>query len=179
MKFRTYTRRQWRSITADRKRFATLCVLSAMALLLWARIIVIARPPRTAVADPIAQSKAAEVPPKTRAARAVSLDHAVLRNPFRMNEATFPSTATDNIGSSAGGGEAEDGERSLVAALALEGVMPKGPMALIDGRIYRPGDTVALHAAADPVLLEEVRARSVILAAGDRRYELTIAPPGR
>lgn len=44
-------RRIWIQLTADRKRFWALCVVLAMGLLLWARLIIVSRPPRTAMAD--------------------------------------------------------------------------------------------------------------------------------
>jgi len=44
-------RRFWIQITADRKRFWALCVVMAMGLLLWARLIIVSRPPRTAMAN--------------------------------------------------------------------------------------------------------------------------------
>lgn len=43
--------RLWLQLTADRRRFGILCAMCLVGLLLWARIIIIARLPRTAVAD--------------------------------------------------------------------------------------------------------------------------------
>ena len=48
----------WRRLTADSRRFGLFCTLLFVGLLLWARIIVIARPPRTAIADNIAETTA-------------------------------------------------------------------------------------------------------------------------
>jgi hypothetical protein len=43
--------RLWIQITADRKRFAALCAVLAIGLLLWSRIILISRAPKVAVAE--------------------------------------------------------------------------------------------------------------------------------
>ncbi|MCI0364879.1 MAG: general secretion pathway protein GspB [Phycisphaerales bacterium] len=43
-------RRLWIQISADRRRFAALCVMVIVGLLLWARLIVVSHPPRTAIA---------------------------------------------------------------------------------------------------------------------------------
>ena len=45
-------KRTWQKITADKRRFTLFCTLLFVGLLLWARIIVIARPARTAIAAP-------------------------------------------------------------------------------------------------------------------------------
>lgn len=44
-------RRFWIRVTADRKRFGALCAALAVGLLLWARLIVVSHPPRTALAS--------------------------------------------------------------------------------------------------------------------------------
>lgn len=51
--------RLWIQITADRKRFAALCAVLAIGLLLWSRIILISRAPKVAMAEEQASSPAA------------------------------------------------------------------------------------------------------------------------
>ena len=54
--------RLWIQATADRKRFGLFGVLLAVGMLLWARIIVISNPPRTAVAVPGGNTAVAPTP---------------------------------------------------------------------------------------------------------------------
>jgi hypothetical protein len=52
-------RRFWIQLTADRRRFGALCLALCLGLLLWARLIVVSKPPRTALAnDALAAGKA-------------------------------------------------------------------------------------------------------------------------
>ncbi|MDP7007984.1 MAG: hypothetical protein QGI78_00260 [Phycisphaerales bacterium] len=54
-----------------------------------------------------------------------------------------------------------------------------GDIAMINGRVFGIGDVLSPPSIATPLVLEKVHRRSVIIFAGDRRYELTIAPPRR
>lgn len=47
-------RKLWIQLTADRKRFGALCAALCVGILLWARLIVVSQPPRTALANPAA-----------------------------------------------------------------------------------------------------------------------------
>ena len=65
----------------------------------------------------------------------------------------------------------------FVASLKLEAVM--GEMAMINGKVVQIGDTVGFSSTKNPLRLEEVQGRTVILSAGNHRYELSIAPHRR
>lgn len=164
----------WQRLTADRKRFGFFCTLLLVALLLWARIIVITRPPRTAVADQLFVNAVAETVSSDKIFIPVHLDTTPTKNPFTVSETVFPSLdpGADNspvrsIVSS------DETIRDLVSGFELEAVMAE--MAMIDGSVYKQGDTVVGTGLPDPIRVEEVKSRSVILSIGDRRYELTIA----
>ena len=164
----------WQRLIADRKRFGFFCTMLLVALLLWARIIVITRPPRTAVADqPVVQTNASAIV-SDNIFIPVHLDTTPSKNPFEVSDIVFPvqGTGADNsqsfpIISS------DDTIRALVQGFELEAVM--ADMAMIDGSVYKQGDTVVGTGLPDPIRVEKVKSRSVILSIGDRRYELTIA----
>ena len=92
-------KRIWHRLTADRRQFGLFCTLCFVALLLWARIIVIERPPKTAVATPVAETVVESIQSANTQRVYVSLDQEVLRNPFVVNNLVFPaaSVMTDNI----------------------------------------------------------------------------------
>ena len=50
-----------------------------------------------------------------------------------------------------------------------------GDLAMIDGKVYQIGDVLAGAGTAQPLTITGVEGRSVIISAGDRRYELTLA----
>jgi hypothetical protein len=80
-------------LTADRKRFAVLCVLSAVALLFWTRLIVVKRIPRTALAEPEVQVDISNAQSKTdeRLPIAVVLPDRPSRDPFSIDAGFFPA----------------------------------------------------------------------------------------
>lgn len=109
-------RRLWVQITADRKRFAALCVMVVIGLLLWSRIILINNTPRTAIADPAARKAmtASETADATASSRKPSTAHipvsshnsgepavevhlasTPVRDPFRISPQHFPRPTID------------------------------------------------------------------------------------
>lgn len=164
----------WQRMTADRKRFGLLCALIAVGLLLWARIIVIERPQRTAVADSVVSIiEEAEASSDNNFVEII-LDGEVTANPFEVDGDTFPQIAFEPDNNEVASEDTFDStEEDLVATLVLTAVM--GEMVMINGNVYHMGDVVAGAEMPEPLLLHEVVGRSVILSAGDRRYELTIA----
>jgi len=168
----------WQRLTADRKRFGLFCTLLFVGLLLWARIIVISRPPRTAVA--ITETEVAALVPVSSDNAKVSAVFETMpaKNPFVINNKVFPSEllVTDNtlphyVDNSI------QAEQEIVAGLTLDAIL--GEMAMINGRVIKQGDVVAMHDVPDPLRLTSLSGRSVIISAGNRRYELTIAHPHR
>mgnify|MGYP001311721694 CR=1 FL=1 len=167
-------RQTWQRLTADRKRFGFFCTLLLVALLLWARVIVITRPPRTAVADQSFEQAAAITASSDNVFVPVQLDASPAKNPFVVSNEVFPSTGlgTDNTPASPIIATDET-VRSIMQGFELEAVMAE--MAMIDGSVYQQGDTVVGTGLPGQIRVVEVKRRSVILSHGDRRYELTIA----
>ena len=167
-------------VRADRGRFSVLCVLGLIALLLWARIIVIARPPRTAVAEPVVVTAPVQAPASDNhgTASTISLASIPLRNPFAVSEADFPSASTNKSVAAAppAAPRAVPAPVSPLVGLTLNAVMPNARLAMINGTVVRIGGQVP---SAESLQLLEVRARSVILTTPRSRYELLMAVPTR
>ena len=168
-------KRIWHRLTADRRQFGLFCTLCFVALLLWARIIVIERPPKTAVATPVAESVVENIQSANSQRVYVSLDQQVLRNPFVVNRSAFPvaSEMTDNITYQSNEKGQEEYTHSL-DGFELEAVM--GEIAIINGRVCRIGDVLAGASSHAPLKITSIGGRSVIISAGENRYELTITP---
>ena len=196
-------RRLWIQLTSDRKRFSLLCAVALVGLLLWTRLIVVSNLPRTAVADE-AQASASEKsapgekqgPINQRPVITTELDAAPARDPFVISPVHFPrSTALVDIAQEAGKSQPQGAEnaeqaqarrsthlRALAERLTLDATMAGGAMAVISGKTYRQGDTIATAPESEgfePVkfLLAEVRQRSVILECDHWRFELKMATP--
>ena len=168
-------RKIWQKLIADRRRFGLFCGLLFVGLLLWARIIVIARPPRTAVAEPHADTKIAVLLTSDNQTIPVSLETEPMRNPFSVSEFVFPMQFEETDNNQSGTQEiAYSNESDFVASLKLEAVM--GEMVMINGRVLKIGEVVGFGDTKNPLLLESVQGRTVILSAGNHRYELSIAP---
>ena len=194
--------RLWIQITADRKRFGLFGGLLAVGLLLWARIIVISNPPRTAVALPGGNTVVAPTPPDEPDNRLspplrVAMARWPDRDPFTINPEVFPKP-TPVIGLHPDPGKlpvqpTEDPKqvearlrarlRALVDRFKLEAVMRKPPLAVISGKTYRLGDPIpAFKNEEIRFTLKEVGQRSVTLEYESREVELKMAltrPPRR
>ncbi len=165
----------WQKLIADRRRFGLFCCLLFVGLLLWARIIVIARPARTAVAEPVVMAAAAVVLTSDNKNIPVSLQSSPIKNPFSTDWNAFPvyTESTDNIIEKHTPAQAVfDG--SLYNQYTLEAVM--GEMVLINGKVLKVGDIVGPHNTNNPLIIEKVEGRAVTLSNGKGRYELLIAP---
>jgi len=196
-----WLQRIWVQITADRKRFGILCAMCLVGLLLWARIIIIAKPPRTAVADeeqPAAQASAdgdaAAAVGRSKRPIQVSLWEQPTRDPFLIREEYYPkSTPIDPMntnGGKSGPKQAEDPETAEarlmarlergVEQLSLQAVVKGTPtMAVINGAMYRPGSWIPLPGDEQiRVQLVEVNDRSVGLEFRGRRFTLVMPYPG-
>jgi hypothetical protein len=160
-------------LTSDRKRFALLCVLSAVALLFWTRLIVVKRIPRTALAEPEVQVdvESSQVKMSARPPITVILPDQPSRDPFSIDTGFFPAPVerVDSPASNQVGGAAPD-PRAAIAAMRLEASMPP-TLAVIDGTTRRRGDTVS-SSAGIPFKLVEINQRTVVLSRGDNRYVL-------
>jgi hypothetical protein len=160
-------------LTADRKRFAVLCVLSAVALLFWTRLIVVKKIPRTALAEPEVQVDVSNAQSNTdeRLPIAVVLPDRPSRDPFSIDAGFFPAAVEqiDTPTTSQGVGAAPD-PRAAIASMRLDASMPP-TLAVIDGITRRRGDRVS-GSAGIPFELVEINQRTVVLSRGDDRYVL-------
>lgn len=196
--------RYWVQLTSDRKRFGLLCAVLAAGLLLWARLIITSKVPRTAVAEP----SAAAVAPDELAAEsaggnrsdnrvrevvAITILEDAARDPFLINPDFFPkptpdaSTEEEVDKSDAEPVENPEQEKARrraqlmahVERLRLEAAMTGQGMAVISGTLYRLNDMIPSN--DNPNLhfeLIEVRARSVVLRHDDATFELAMDAPG-
>lgn len=161
-------------LTADRKRFAALCVLSAVALLFWTRLIVVKRIPRTALADPavfVETADDATEAEQTSPPIAVVLPARPARDPFAIDTRFFPAPEEPKERPLRGPSEPLGGDpRAALSEMRLEASMPPS-LAVIDGTTRRQGDTVSGSAGLSFTLVE-IRPRTVVLTRGDDRYVL-------
>ena len=68
----------------------------------------------------------------------------------------------------------ESNECKFVATLKLEAII--GEMAVINEQVVSVGGIIGSQTASEPLRLSAMQGRTVIISAGDRRYELSIAP---
>lgn len=195
-------RRLWIQLTSDRKRFGMLCAVVVVAMLLWARLIVVSRMPRMAVADEFAESAVNGTESESTSGDqlgsvtpiSVSLASAPKRDPFVISPRYFPKPTS--IGQLTGTTEKSAHEpveepmqvqqritahlSALAEKLRLEAAL-NGNVAVINGRTCRVGDVLAVSDAAshEPVefRLVEVGQRSAILECQDRRFEIQMNRP--
>lgn len=185
--------RLWIQITADRRRFAMFCGAVAVGLLLWARIIIISDPPRTALATesdiaigatlPVLSSGSTDKGPDE--VIEIALAQQPRRDPFSISEQHFPKPTTDidlhqDVGKSPSqtAENAQNREARLVALLKelvgqldLEAIMR--PMAVINGATYRQGDLISIDGHEGIVFeITEVSPRSVVLQFEERTFVL-------
>ena len=193
-------KRYWLQLTSDRRKFSMLCAMVAVALLLWARLIVISNVPRTAVAEPETSASAVESAPEPArsdkrkvAPVPIALDVQPARDPFVINEAHFPNPAPvpdlPAEAAKSAGQKAEDPEqvearlrerlRTLIEQLSLDAVMSSASLAVINGEMCRLGGQVAADSDEGvSFTLVEVSRRSVLLEFEGRRFELKMDAPG-
>ncbi len=194
-------RRMWVQLTSDRKRFGALVAVGLVGLLLWARIIIVSKPPRTAVAgqESSADAESAGGGSGDGAANRTGHTHsertpalpvvlAVVpsRDPFRINSDIFPRptvpSAEESNGAKSASTTAEDALRgeevrtsailAVAEGLALEAVMKGAQLAVIDGRTIQVGDRIVAGKEHLEFVLIEVSDRAVVLECEARRIEL-------
>jgi hypothetical protein len=194
-------RRYWIQLTADRRKFGTLCTVLGVGLLLWARLIVISNMPKTAIADDQKTESASEQTPITErsadgrpaSTKQVVLDERPIRDPFAVNSTYFPKP--DSIPQIDAEPEksipeaVEDPERaearrdaelrSIVREFSLDAAMSGASLAVINGTTYRKGEKI--RSVSRPHIeftLIEVNERAITLEYESRRFELTMSTPG-
>ncbi|MBT4530491.1 MAG: hypothetical protein HOC27_04745 [Phycisphaerae bacterium] len=168
-------KRTWHKITADKRRFGLFCTLLFVGLLLWARIIVIARPARTAIAEPYIETAVATILSSDNKTTKVFLESEPMKNPFSVDSEIFPLLTPSTDNTMPDGQKIEKmSENDIVRSFRLEAVM--GKLAMINGQVVKIGDIVGSKTVQEPLRLIDVHGRTVIISAGARRYELSIAP---
>jgi len=162
-------------LTADRRRFAVLCVLSAVALLFWTRLIVVKCIPRTALAEPEARvdlDKALASSSKAGQPVELVLPGRPERDPFSIDANIYPSISEAQTPTGLARSPAESGPdpKVALASVRLEASMPP-TLAVIDGSTRRRGDTVVGSEGLAFTVLE-IHPRSVVLDRSGARYVL-------
>jgi hypothetical protein len=199
-------RRFWIQLTADPKKFGALCVVLGIGLLLWARLIVVSQPPRTAMANepstmpgakaaarlPATSHSTKEPGSSSRAAVHIEMASTPAHDPFVISPRYFPKSSqiaespkepSKSLAQPAE--EPQTIEARLLARLQsnadrfkLEAAIG-GNMAVISGKTYRVGDTLqGSHDALVTFTLIEIKQRSVILECEGHRLELQMTLPG-
>ena len=198
--------RFWVQITSDRKRFGMLCAVLAAGLLLWARLIIVSKVPRTAVAEENAAlvNDASSSPDetegddnsdnRTRLVVKLLVPAETNRDPFLINRDFFPRPTSQAIPSEEPGkSHAEPVENpqqemarqqaqllTHVERFRLDAAMTGTSMAVISGKLYRLNDMIS--SKDNPNLrfqLIEVRARSIVLRHNEFTFELSMDGPGQ
>jgi hypothetical protein len=160
-------------LTADRRRFGILCLLMAVALLFWTRLIVIKRIPRTALAETellIAQDSVSDAHDARMEIVTVVLPDQPQRDPFEIDPFVFPVAIPEAQAPSNEPATRQGDPKASVSAMRLDASMPPG-IAVIDGITRRRGDSVL---GSEGMLFEvlEIRPRSVVLGRTGARYVL-------
>ncbi len=181
-------RKFWKRLTADRRQFYVLCSLAALGLLLWGRLM-LQKVPRTAVADPPAQSAKAEQPtkpgqpnatdeaetpvepplerieieiePPAAPTRDLFVFEPTLFRPIKVEDQTNTQTQPKTVDPSPDRHQLEAELRQRLGELQLQTtVFFNGePRAMINGKIRKIGDTVR------GFKVTKIEQRSVVLEA--------------
>ncbi|MCH2136334.1 MAG: hypothetical protein MK101_07100 [Phycisphaerales bacterium] len=161
-------------LSADRRRFALLCMLTAVGAVFWTRLILMDQQPAAAAADTI-EVQAPQGPETTAAAVPVEvlLPERPRRNPFSVDNTFFPiaeETSTACEDSPKSEAHAADLTAEAVSALRLGATLPPST-AVIDGMTLRVG--TAVPGPVEPRLtLVEVHRSHAVLEAKGRRFVL-------
>lgn len=165
--------------------FAVVAWAKPMGLLLWARIRILTSIPKTAIADDQPMVAASDTPLELETGLPIGPSASL--DPFRVDPTVFPMTPApasrnesvrEPLKESADPAESMRLEQQVAARRAADrfrlGSAGAGlSMALIDGRMYRVGDSIE---SSDGVrfTLVEVRDGSVMLERGGENFELRL-----
>jgi hypothetical protein len=161
-------------LTADRRRFALLCTLTAIGLVFWTRLVLVDRSPASAAATTMAVVD--EVRPETERPRIplqVMLPERPQRNPFSVDGTFFPiaeETLTGLTDSPKSAPPAADLIAEAASAFRLGATLPP-TVAVIDGATLRVGSDVP--STVEPrFTLVEVHRQHAVLEAQGRQFVL-------
>lgn len=185
----------WIRLTADPRRFGMLCACCGIGLLLWARLILVSDLPRMAIADP---SEAAESPSDEtdragdalRTTQSVTLDERPLRDPFAVSDDVFPRPRNPEVLPTNTGKsrplKAEEVSTALLRDFVVDSDDPKRwtvsvivvpGLAIVGAKSVRIGERIAAGPGGHPVVLAEVRQRSIVVRCGDAELVLQMSGP--
>ncbi|MEM1211496.1 MAG: hypothetical protein AAGI68_04275 [Planctomycetota bacterium] len=141
-------------LTADKKKFGLMCLLIMVGLLLWGRLILLDRVPKTVQADPNQQADTqpeAKAPPIVTVTYIGTLPQEAARDPFSIpRDRYIPAQSPDNPGAFGNRGTVSTDElpadieevRGEARALRLEGVIHGvRPRVVMNGQMFKTGDT--------------------------------------
>ena len=161
-------------LTADRRRLALLCMLTAIGMVFWTRLILIDRQPASATAATIANIE--DAGPKIEAPKApmqVMLPERPQRNPFSVDAIFFPlgeETLLGSADSPKSGALAADLIAEAASRFRLGATLPPAA-AVIDGATLRVGNEVP--GSTEPrFTLVEVHRQHAVLEAQGRQFVL-------
>ena len=161
-------------LTADRKRFTVLCMLTAIALVFWTRLILHDRVGQVAMADE--QASVAVVDPiinRLPVPVRVVLPGKPERNPFSVSSVFFPVIEETSIAlpnSPKLGAKTTDLTAEAASSLRLGATLPPNA-AVIDGVTVRVGQAVS-GVLDGRFELVEVHRRHAVLEAQGRQFVL-------
>lgn len=170
-RFMLHLRRFGVRMTADKKRFAMLCLVTAIGLLFWTRLIVVKRIGRTAMAEQATAQIASNTPQDAQLpAVTVILPDRPTRDPFAIDADVYPAVEDAGLAVDATAGTPSVDPRQALQGMSLEASMPPA-FAVIDGVTRRRNDRVPGSAGVSFQLIE-INQRSVVLLHGEDRYVL-------
>lgn len=165
--------------------FSVVAWAKPMGLLLWARIRILTSIPKTAIADE--ETLADTRPAPIEIDSGLTIGPSTVLDPFRVDPTVFPMTPATTVPTATTGeplkvqvdpAESKRLEQQVAAQRAADrfrlGSAGAGlSMALIDGRMYRIGDSIESTDGMRFTLVE-IRDGSVLLELGGENFELRL-----
>ncbi|MEM6392902.1 MAG: hypothetical protein AAF797_09035 [Planctomycetota bacterium] len=170
-------------VTADKKKFGLMCLLVMVGLLLWGRLILLDRVPKTVQADPSEQDTAQPerpVPPVMTVTYIGTLPQEAARDPFSIpRDRYIPASRPDNPGALGNRGplstddlpadiaEVREEARALRLESVIHGVRPR---VVMNGQMFKTGDT---HRGFKILAIEP---HSAVVLKGGHLFRLRVTP---
>ena len=183
----------WLRMMADRRKFGLMCMLMAIGLLLWGRLIILQRVPRSSYARPEAPvapaaiegstaSGATSEPPIVKVKTATNLSRDPFVPPASYEQLLSPPNPSDLAGDEKPEEPEPDPDevrRALQAEVEKEAaklrvssvIFGRTAAAVVNGRLLEVGDEI------DGFVVREVRARSVLVEKRGVEIELRMPTP--
>jgi hypothetical protein len=161
-------------LTADRRRFGLLCLLTAVAVMFWARLVLVNRTSQASAATQVTEViEVAAIDDAPPPAVPVMEPERPRRDPFSVDGAFFPivqQSISGSQGSPKLGSGTSDLNAEVASRLRLGATLPPR-VAVIDGITLRVGQPLSGLDSAHFELVE-VHRRKVIVEAQGRRFVL-------